>query len=104
MAKPRRFRKTYFRQWRQHRRLTLRVLADRMSVDPSHISLLERGLRGYTQETLEALAAALRVEKASLLMSDPTDANAIWSIWDRAKPSQKRQIEESARAVVKKGT
>jgi transcriptional regulator with XRE-family HTH domain len=102
MAKPRLFRETFFRQWRQHRALTLEVVAHRMSITPSHLSMLERGQRGYSQAILQKLAAALRVEKASLLMSDPTDPNAIWPIWDRAKPSQRRQIVEFARTVVKK--
>ena len=103
MAKPRLFRETFFRQWRQHRALTLEVVADRMSITPSHLSMLERGQRGYSQAILQKLAAALRVETASLLMSDPSDPNAIWSVWDRANPSQKHQIAEFARKLVKKG-
>jgi len=63
--------------------------------------LLERGQRGYTQETLEAVASALQTDVASLLMRDPTDPDAIWSIWDQAKPSQRRQIVEIAKTLVK---
>ena len=70
----------------------------------SHISMLERGQRGYTQDTLEAVAAALQTDVASLLMRDPTDPDAIWTIWDQAKPGQRRQIVEIARTLVKTGT
>lgn len=104
MVKPRRFRRTYIRQWRHHRGLTLEKLADRLDMTPSHVSMLERGQRGYTQDTLEAVAAALQTDVASLLMRDPSDPEAIWSIWDQAKPSQRRQIVEIARTLVKTGT
>jgi len=50
---------------------------------------MERGKKGYSQETLEALADALGCEPADLLMRDPTSADPIWSVWDRV-PSAKR--------------
>jgi transcriptional regulator with XRE-family HTH domain len=33
----------------------------------SHLSMLERGERAYTQETLESIARALNTDEASLL-------------------------------------
>jgi hypothetical protein len=36
-------------------------------------------------------------------MRDPTDPDAIWSIWDQAKPGQRRQIVEIAKTLVKTG-
>jgi transcriptional regulator with XRE-family HTH domain len=104
MAKPTRFRPTFIRQWRHHRGLTLEKLADRMDMTPSHISMLERGERAYSQATLEAVASALQTDVASLLMRDPTDVDAIWSIWDRATPGQRRQIAEIARTLVKQAS
>lgn len=104
MSKVRRFRRTYIREWRKYRGLTLEKVADRLDMTPGHISMLERGQRGYTQETLEAVASALQTDVASLLMRDPTDPDAIWSIWDQAKPGQRRQIVEIAKTLVKTGT
>ena len=104
MAKQKKFARTYIRQWRHHRGLTLETVAERLKMTPSHASLVERGLRGYTQDTLEAMAAALRTDVASLLMSDPTDADAIWAIWDKAKSGQCEKILEAARRLVKKAT
>jgi transcriptional regulator with XRE-family HTH domain len=66
---------------------------------PAHISMLERGQRGYTQGTLEAVAAALQTDVASLLIRDPTDSEAIWTIWDRAKPAQRHQLVEIAKTL-----
>jgi len=71
-----------------------------ISMTAGHISMLERGQRGYTQETLEAVAAALQTDVASLLIRDPTDPDAIWPIWDRAKPAQRRQLVEIAKTLV----
>jgi hypothetical protein len=66
--------------------------------------MLERGLRGYTQDMLEALAEALTTDPASLLMRDPSDPEAIWSIWDQAKPGERRRIVEVAKALIRTGT
>lgn len=103
MAKPRKFKRTFIRQWRHHRGLTLEKVADRLDMTPGHLSMLERGQRGYTQDTLEAVASALQTDVASLLMRDPTDADAIWSIWDQAKPAQRRQLVEIAKTILKAG-
>ena len=104
MARPFRFRKTFIRQWRTYRRLTLERLADRLDMTASHLSMLERGQRGYTQETLEAIAAALSTDVASLLVRDPLGPDPIWSIWDQAKPAEKRQIIEIAQALLRTRT
>lgn len=95
----RQFRRTFIRQWREHRDLTLEQLADRIETTPSHLSMLERGIRGYTQNTMEALAEALRTDAASLLMRDPTKDDAIWSVWEQAKPGDRQKIVEIARTI-----
>jgi len=102
MAKPKKFRPTYIRQWRHYRKLTLETVAERIDMTPGLVSLLERGLRGYTQTTVEALASALRTDPAALLTRDPTDPKAIWAIWDKAKPGQRKQILEAAIKIVKR--
>lgn len=104
MSKKRAFRKTYIRQWREHRGLTLEQLADRIDMTSSYLSMLERGQRGYTQETLEIIAEALQTDVASLLMRDPTDPEAIWSIWEQAKPGERKLIVDIAKTVTKTGT
>lgn len=104
IPKKRQFRRTFIRQWREHRGLTLEQLADRVEMTPSYLSMFERGQRGYTQNTLEALAEALQTDAASLLMRDPTDDDAVWSIWDKAKPAERRMIVDIAKTVTKTGT
>ncbi len=99
-----RFRPTYIAQWRDHRGLTQAQLADRLEMTQSHLSMLENGKRGYTQETLEAVAHALQTDVASLLMRNPKDGDGIWSIWDNAKPGERQMIVDIAKTVTKTGT
>jgi len=100
VGKKGKFRRTFIREWRKHRGLTLEQVAGRLDMTPGHISMLERGQRGYTQETLEAVAAALQTDVASLLMRDPSDSEGLWSIWDKAKPVQRRQIVAIVTTIV----
>jgi transcriptional regulator with XRE-family HTH domain len=104
MAPKRAYRRTFIKQWRKHRGLTLETLGERIDMTASHLSMLENGKRAYTQETLEALADALQTDVASLLMRNPTDPDAIWSIWDHAKPGERRLIVDIAKTVTKTGT
>lgn len=78
--------KFFLREWRAHRGLTQQRLADRVGLSKPFISEMERGVKGYSQDTLEALADALGCEPADLIMRDPTSPDPIWSIWDRVPP------------------
>lgn len=69
-----------------------------------NLSQLERGNQGYTQNTLERLADALQTDAASLLMRDPGDSEALWSLWDQAQPGERQMLVDIARTVVKTGT
>ena len=80
----------FLKEWRQHKGLTQQRLADRVGLSKPFISELERGIKPYTQATLENLAEALGCEPADLIMRDPTSVDPIWSIWDRV-PSVKRE-------------
>jgi transcriptional regulator with XRE-family HTH domain len=93
-------RRTYIREWREFRNLTQEQLAERIGASNGAISQLERGLTAYTQPMLEALADALMCEPADLLMRDPTQPGAIWSIWEHAKPAERQQLDEMAKVIV----
>lgn len=70
-----------------------------------NVSQLERGLQGYSDEGLALLADALQCTPGQILEVDPTDDEAIWSLWERAKPGQRRTLLEVAKEmVVKTGT
>lgn len=97
-------RRTFIRQWREHRGLTQEQLASRLETSVASISRIESGTQPYTQDVLEALADALNTDPASLLMRNPEDPDAIWSIWDKAKEGERQMIIDIARTVTKTGT
>lgn len=76
------YRRTYLREWRKFRGLTLEQLAARIEATPSSLSLLERGQSAYTQGTLEALALALGTDAGSLLTVNPEKEGAVIDITD----------------------
>jgi transcriptional regulator with XRE-family HTH domain len=99
----------YIRQWREYRELSQEALAERLHMSAAQLSRIESAKQGYTQDFLEAAAEALRTDVASLLMRDPSrespdDPGSIWSIWDHAKPAERRMIVNIAKTVTKTGT
>lgn len=84
--------------------MTQEQLAEAAGMSVSNVSQFERGLQGFSDEGLQALAEALTAQPGWLLMVDPTDDTAIWSIWENAKPGERKMIIELAKTVVKTGT
>jgi len=93
-------RRIFVKEWREYRNLTQEQLAERVGWSVGNVSQLERGLQGYSQEGLEALAEALQCEPGQLLNVDPTDDNAIWSLWERAGSAQRQTLLEVAKGLV----
>ena len=94
----------FIREWRKHRGYTQGQLAEMIGTSVPNISRIETGQQPYTQNMLEALAEALMTEPASLIMRDPTQPEAIWSVWDQASAGQRVQIVEIAKALLKTGS
>ena len=91
-------RKTFIKNWREHRGLSQDRLVDRVrerveTFSKSSLSRIENGKQPYTQETLEVIAWALDCEPADLIMRDPE--NDIWTIMDTLKqlpPDERKQV------------
>lgn len=64
-------RKTFLREWRKHRHMTLERAAEAAGMTAGNLSAMERGAQGYTQTGLEALAEAYACDPAHLLIIDP---------------------------------
>ncbi|NQY98835.1 MAG: helix-turn-helix transcriptional regulator [Henriciella sp.] len=94
----------YLKQWRLHRGLSQQQLADRLESSKGYISDLERGVRRYNQDLLEALAYALMCEPADLLMRDPTKEDAIWSIWESVPETDRPKVIEMIKVFSGKKT
>lgn len=95
--------RTYIREWRQHRKMTLQRLAELSGMAESTLSLLENGQRGYSQPGLEKIAKALRVTVGELTNVDPTRDSALWRIIDEMTDPQKRQAANVLKALVRPG-
>ncbi|RWP05081.1 helix-turn-helix transcriptional regulator [Mesorhizobium sp.] len=74
----------HIRAWRNHRKMTMEMLGEACHLTPSMISQLELGRSRYTQQSLEAIAAALDVEPWQLLACDPETSisNSYFSLTD----------------------
>jgi transcriptional regulator with XRE-family HTH domain len=91
---------TFIRAWRKYRDQTLGEVADLVNVSHATISRIETGSQPYSQPILEGIADALDTEAASLLSRDPSDYEAIWSIWDKAQPFERELIVNVATAIL----
>ena len=103
-------RPTFIRAWRKYRGLTLAQLADRLQVElevdisEGQLSRIERGETPYSQDILEAVAQALRCEPADLIMRDPTQPDAIWSLIDTLAPVERARAIAVIKAMTGTGT
>lgn len=91
-------------KWREYRGLTQEALAERAYMTAGNISQLENGLINHSAEGLQALAEALNCEQGHILMVDPTAPDAIWSVWERATPAERKQLASIGAALVKKAS
>jgi transcriptional regulator with XRE-family HTH domain len=95
------YQRTLLRQWREHRGRTLEQAAETVGITHASLSRIERGKQPYSQVILEALAEYYDTDVVSLLIRDPQDPEGIWSVWDQAKPREKRLIIEIARTLLR---
>lgn len=99
-ARPRYF----FKEWRKYRGHNQAELAELVGVSVSSISQLETGKQGFTDSTLSALADALHCNPGDLLMRNPLDEDAVWSIWDHIPKEDKPTAIRILQGFAKTGT
>lgn len=103
--KPKMRRRHFLKEWRTFRELTQETAAARIGIDQSTLSRIERGHVPYDQDFLEAAAYAYMCDPADLIMRNPGDADAPWSIMDslkKASPEQKEQVRAVVDALLKR--
>jgi transcriptional regulator with XRE-family HTH domain len=91
--------KTFLREWRKHRGLSLPEAAERAGTSHPNLSKVERGLVPYNQDILEALALVYGCDPADLLIRDPSAPPNLYSLLARADEQQRRQIFRVAEAI-----
>ena len=104
--------RTYIKEWRDKRGLSLRRLADRLEQTPggdlmlSHTSIgrIEKGQQPYTQSSLEAIATALNVTASMLLEVNPEKDGDVIDITlrlNKAPPELRKQAIDILEALLK---
>jgi transcriptional regulator with XRE-family HTH domain len=102
---PRQRARTFLREWREHRNLTQEKAAERIGIEQATLSRIERGVIQYTQDFLEKAAYAYMCDPADLLMRNPLDDDAVWSIADnlrRASPEDQVRAAAVIDALLKR--
>jgi transcriptional regulator with XRE-family HTH domain len=102
--KPQR-RRTFLREWREHRELTQEQAAERLDLTQGQLSRIENGQSPYNQDFLEAAAYAYQCDVADLLMRNPLNADAMWSIVDqlrKATPEERDAVKRVTEALIQK--
>lgn len=95
-------RRTYIREWRKFRNLTLERMAERIGVTAGALSQLERGDVAYTQPMLEALAEALGCEPSDLITRDPHTNLELQLVWDAISKQDRHRAMLVLEAFTKK--
>ena len=82
-------------------KLTQECLAEKAGLSTSSISQYESGKQGYSQASLEALAAALSCRPGDLLTINPLDPNAPWSLLAELSTESRRKVEDYIRDLAR---
>ncbi|MRI57383.1 XRE family transcriptional regulator [Methylobacterium sp. DB1607] len=90
----------FIKEWREYRGLKQEQLAERIGKSVATVSQIESRKQDYTKTTLEAIADALMCEPADLVMRNPLDTEAPWSLWDQADTGKREQIISIMKVIV----
>lgn len=99
----------YIKEWREYRKISLRDLANRLEVSDggdlllSHasISRIEKGEQPFTEETLNALAFALDVDRIDLLSKNPHKDGEVIDLMRKLNETDKTRIIDMMRLLIK---
>jgi len=91
--------RTYIREWRKHRGLSLEELASRVETTAATLSRIERGQQPYSQPLLEALAQTLNCRPADLIMRPPGMIDTIESVFGELSPTSQKQFLAVVKAL-----
>jgi transcriptional regulator with XRE-family HTH domain len=97
----------FFREWRDFRNLSQERAADRIGIDRSHLSKIESGKSEYNQAFLEKAADAYLCDPADLLVRNPLDKSAAWTLYDaikKASPEKRASIIAVVETLLNTGT
>jgi len=87
----------YFREWREFRGFNQEQAAERIEKSRNYLSEIERGVKRYNEDVLEALAVAYSCDPWELIGRNPLlDPEPVAVLWDRISADKR----ESARTML----
>lgn len=100
-------RRTFLRHWREKNNLSQDQAAEAIGIDRSQLSRIENGKAPYNQSFLESAAYIYKCDPQDLLMRNPLDQSALWSLMDavrNASQEKQRQISAVVETLLKTGS
>lgn len=95
----------FLKAWRDRAGLTQAELAEKVGTNSNMIGYLESGERGLSAKWLRRLAPALKTSPGFLLDVDPETVHPdMLEIWLRADDTQRKQLVDVAKALIRDGT
>jgi transcriptional regulator with XRE-family HTH domain len=89
----------FIRQWRKHRGVTLEKLAERIGMTHQNLGKIERGQVPATDHLFAAVSEALSIDRASLMMRDPSKPDFRWSIWEEVQSMTETQGAQATEII-----
>lgn len=99
------FRRTFLKEWREHRGYTQEQAAEMIGMDRSNLSRVERAEIPYSQALLEAAAEAYNCQPVDILIRNPLLHDAPWSVYDtlrKADPTTQAAVERAVEGFLGK--
>lgn len=92
----------FIKNWRIYRELTVAQLAELTELSTGNISAIENRRQGFSGNSLDRIAAALKVTRGMLFDTDPlADGVApFWQIWEKASASDRETLTIMANRLV----
>ena len=91
--------RTFLKEWREYRTLTQEQAASRIGITQATLSRVERGVTPYDQDLLEKIAFAYLCQPADLLMRNPLDEDAVWSITDNLRKADPGDLVKASAMI-----
>lgn len=99
--------RTFLKEWREYHNLSQEAAASRLNVSRTLLSKIENAKSPYTQQFMENAAVAYGCEVPDLIMRNPLDRDAVWSLQEQLKkapPERRRDIFVVVEAMLRTGT
>lgn len=94
----------YLREWRKAKGKTLEWVAEYVGMSHQNLGKVERFKVPYSQTLLEKLADLYQTNPGSLVMRNPAQEDALYTVWEQATPAKRAKIQKMLQILDDTGT